>query len=390
MNTFSGDFWWKDIAGPQNFVKRVTEILTEQHIPLLSVPADIPWRHSMRNAVVEKLAEIYPDLSLNVFIIDASDECPENNIGEFLLQKFADINVADAYRPRSGKTMQAYLAEQDVLTNKIIWVKGLESGHAKAWMDFCRQFNPCSLEAGTFIIESRDPVPVCLPEIFQPVEFVQFVSHYDAILFNNLLMSEKEPALTNLRQGYISVAAAHLCEFDAELSEALLQDERWFQTPPQEMLQELAEEEPFSRRGEKSGSRHILALLRAKRMPEITQRLWTAQIQVLFPILELQRLWIIEQFRPQLEHIVQTKHIEQFDQKLCSPDELELGTLVFLMARHDDGDRWLYIPDDRLRNAIFKLRDCRNLLAHRHQCCSPEDVDFILSFEEARLSSDKK
>jgi len=389
MNTFSGDFWWKDIAGPQNFVKRVTEILTERHIPLLSVPADIPWRHSMRTAVVEKLNEIHPDISPNVFTIDVSDECPENNIGEFLLQKFADKDVADAYRPRSGKTVQAYLTAQEVLANKIIWVKGLEPVHIEAWMKFCRQFKPCSLETGTFIVESRDPVPALLPEIFQPVEFVQFVSHYDAILFNNLLMSEKEPALTNLRQGYISVAAAHLCEFDAELSEALLQDERWFQKAPQEMLQELAEEEPFSRRGERSGSRHILALLRANEMPEIMQRLWTAQIQVLFPILELQRLWIIEQLRSQLEYIVQTKYVEQFKQRLCSPDEIELGTLVFLMAKHDDGDRWLYVPDDSLRNAIFKLRDCRNLLAHRHQCCSPEDVDFILSFEETRIAAGK-
>lgn len=389
MHSSSGDFWWKDIAGPQNFVKRVTEILTEQHIPLLSVPADIPWRHSMRNAVVERLVEFDPDLSLNVFIIDASDECPENSIGEFLLQKFADKDVADAYRPRSGKTVQAYLSAHKVLANKIIWVKGLEPSHLEAWMDFCRHFKPCSPEAGTFIIESRDLVPAHLPKIFQYVEFVQLVSHYDATLFNSLLMSEKEPALTNLRQGYISVAAAHLCEFDAELSAALLQDERWFQEAPQRMLQELAGEEPFSRRGERSGSRHILSLLRANRMAEVMQRLWTAQLQVLFPILELQRLWIIEQLRPQLENIVQRKHIEQFKQKISSPDELELGTLVHLMDKRDDGTRWLDIPDGRLRNAIVKLRNCRNILAHRHQCCSPEDVDFILSFEESRIFPDK-
>ncbi len=387
MSILSGDSWWKDIAGPQNFVKRVSEILLENCIPLLSIPADLPWRHSMRNTVVEKLAENHPDLPPDVFIIDAVDECPENNIGEFLLQKFANKEIASTYRPRSGKTVQAYLTMQGVLAKKIIWVKGLALEHVRAWIDFCRQFESCSLEAGIFIIESRDSVPASLPELFCTIEFVQFVTRYDVVLFNSLLMSENSLALTKLRQGYISVAAAHLCEFDAELSGALLQDERWFQKDPLEILKEVAEDEPFNTRGERRGNTHVLTLLRADRTKELMQRLWTAQIQILFPILELQRISIIGELYDQLKDILQNECIDQFSQRVYYPEELEFGTLTFLMSkRHDNGKRWLYVPDDRLRNIIFTLRDCRNLLAHRHQCCTPEQVDFILSVEEKRTS----
>ena len=385
MNVLSGDFWWKDIAGPQSFVKRVTDTLLEHRIPLLSVPADLPWRHSMRNAVAERLAESRPDLENYVYFIDAADDCSDNNIGEFLLWKFANRETASAYRPRAGRTIQAYLTIQGVLANKIIWVKGLAPEHVRVWMDFCRQFESCSLETGSFIIESQESVPSSLPELFCTVEFARFVTRYDAVLFNSLLMSESDLAPTKLRQGYISVAAAHLCEFDTELSEALLQDERWFQKDPLEMLKELAEEEPFVRRGERRGSTHVLALLREGYTAEIMQRLWTAQIQILFPVLELQRIWIIERLYVQLEAVLQSKSIEQFGQKVCYPEELEFGTLVFLMSKqHDNGDRWLYVHDATLRNAIPTLRDCRNLLAHRHQCCTPKQADFIFSFEEKR------
>lgn len=386
MHDSSDDFWWNDIAGPESFVKKVTDILLDRHVPLLLVPADIPWRHSMRNAVIERLTEIHTESCLEVFTIDALDECPENNIGEFLLQKFADRDTASAYRPRSGKTMQEYLTTQKVLTNKIIWVKGLSADQLQAWMDFCRQFETLSIENGIFIIENREPIPDSLPDIFQTVDFVQFVSHYDAMLFNSLLVSEKYSTLSRLRQGYISVAAAYLCEFDAELSESLLQQKEWFKKAPQDMLIELAKDETFIRRGERHGSPHVLTLLRENRITELSQRLWTAQIQVLFPILEMQRIKIIKRLYNKLQAILNTEVIEQFGQKVTTPYELEFGTLVFLMAKHDNsGNRCLYIPDETLRNAIINLRECRNLLAHRHQCCSPEQVDFILSFEEKNI-----
>ena len=35
---------------------------------------------------------------------------------------------------------------------------------------------------------------------------------------------------------------------------------------------------------------------------------------------------------------------------------------------------------EKMRTAIHTLRDCRNLLAHRHQCCTPAQTEFILSY----------
>ncbi len=380
------EFWWKDITGPRAFVRKVTEDLLEGRIPLLYVPADLPWRHSMRNAVVDLLAERRSDLQPYVSIIDAADDCPGGNVGEFLLGKFADSDTASAYRVRSGMTLQQYLVRQGVLSDKIIWVKGLSPENLQAWLDFCRGFESCSLTSGTFIIESSASTRSPLPGLFSVVEFVDYVTRHDVMLFNAVMLADRELPMSRLRQDYVSVAAAYLCDFDAELSEALLLgDMRWFSTDPGEMLRELVQEEPFSRRGGSGKSPHVLFLLKEGREREVMQRLWRAQVQVLFPILEMQRVWLIEQFRGQLEELLKNEVIEQFGQRVCFPEELELGALVFLMARRsENGVRSLYVPDEFLRQAIRKLRDCRNLLAHRHQCCTPEQVEFILSFEERR------
>lgn len=384
-----GEFWWKNITGPQTFVRQVTDALGEERLPVLRIPADLPWRHDMRNTILEQLHEMLPDRKFYCRIIDAADECPDSDIGDFLLKAFSDEDIACSYRPRSGKSIQQYLIEHAVLANRLLWIKGLSPEQELQWIEFCRGFSSHGPSSGMFIIESRSSGVTPLFTDVEVIEFERVVSRYDVLLFNNILLAESEMPLSKLWKSYVATAAACLCDYDAELSSSFIEDGHWKERDPREILRHMSDWPEFSLRGSGDGASHILALLRHGDDVELMRRLWTAQIQMLFPLIELQRGWLIDKLSGKLRVILQDMIFEQFGQRVRDPKELELGSLVWLLSQKDIyGERLLYVPDEWMREAIYNLRECRNTLAHRHQCCTPDQVAFVLNFEEKRLAMD--
>lgn len=379
MNLQAYEIWWKTITGPQSFVKRVVDTLLDYNMPLLNLPADLPWRHGMRNAVLDAFREASPDEEPYIETIDATDDCPEEEVGDFLLNRFASRDVASCYRPKSGDSIQQYLIKNKVLSNKILWIKGIKPEDVTRWINFCCDYHSLSLSSGLFIIENCSSGIPIMRGRFVNIDFTHFISHYDVQLFNRIMLSSQNIPLATSWQNYIAVAAANLCDFDAELSEALIQHQNWQDTDPLQALKIVAGLQKFAQRGTGCDTHHAISCLRQNRAEELNRRLWAAQIQVLFPIIERQRIDIVTQLEDDLHKILARCTIEQFKQRVKSAQEVELGTLAFLLTLQDqNGKRELYVPDDALRKKIYLLRDCRNKLAHHHQCCSPEQVDNLL------------
>lgn len=375
----SDDFWWKNVTGPQAFVKNVADGLLDSKIILLQLPADLPWRRSMRNSVLDCYRESLYGKEPYIEAIDATDECSYGaDIGDHLLKRFADRDVASSYRSKSGKSIQEYLVTNKVLSNKILWIKGISPNEMSRWVDFCQKFPSPSIDNGMFIIENYTAESSIPQDKFCVIEFDRFISRHDVQLFNYFLLADCQDPMPRLWQNYVAVAAAHLCDFDAEFSESLIAHENWHNLDPREILRATAEKPNFALRGQDSGTNHPLACIRTGQEEELTRRLWAAQVQVLFPLIEVERIQIITAIYCDLLNILNTQEIMQFGQRVSDPKALELGTLVYLLALKDpNGRRILYVQDEAIRNAIFTLRDCRNLLAHQHQCCSPMQVEFI-------------
>lgn len=70
--------------------------------------------------------------------------------------------------------------------------------------------------------------------------------------------------------------------------------------------------------------------------------------------------------------------VYQYGERLTSPQDVELGTLVYLMGSRDrEGLYRLYIPQERTRERIRLLHGCRNQIAHM-KCCGVQQVRRLL------------
>ena len=188
---------------------------------------------------------------------------------------------------------------------------------------------------------------------------------------------------SDLWKKYISTTAAMVCNVDAEVSELLIRDVDFRKESAINGIARIAGMPEFSRRGAEAGSEHILWLYRNKKMEELKHRIWASQVQVLFPVIEVERIEIIERYRDAINKALTDNYITQYGEQITDPMEAELGSLCYMMSHRQDGDvniYMLYIPDETYRERIRFLHECRNLLAHV-SICEPEQVRRLLDKE---------
>lgn len=374
----TSEFWWENITGPRNIVTKVISALDNKQMVLLKVPSDLPWRHTMRGVVESNFRDRVMSGELLIDIVDAVDELEmKKDLGYYLLDKYAiDENVREGFRDVGKNTIQKYLIRNKVLRNRIIWIKGLSGEDAIRWIEFCKAYHIDSLEDGAFVLEIHGDLIVENEEL-ATVDYSDSVTYFDVQLFNTYLVDE-ERAYSDKWKQYISTMAAILCETDAEVAEELIQIGDFKTMEPIMILNNVAELDMFERRGADESSSHILALARRGKTEEINKRIWKTQIQILFPIIELERVKLIEKWMSNIRDSLLNNHVTQYGVHITNPYDVEIGTLDYLQFHHScDGRYKLYIPDETDRQRISFLHECRNLLAHVN-CCSIHQVNELL------------
>ena len=168
---------------------------------------------------------------------------------------------------------------------------------------------------------------------------------------------------------------------DAEVSELLLREVDFRKESVSDGIARIAEMPDFFMRGAEDGSEHVLWLYRNNKIAELNHRIWASQVQVLFPVIEMERIEIIEKYRDAISQALTDNYIAQYGEQITDPMEVELGSLCFMMSHRQDVYMYmLYIPDETDRERIRFLHECRNLLAHV-SICNPEQVRKLLDKE---------
>ncbi len=254
-----------------------------------------------------------------------------------------------------------------------IWVKGLNKKTAAEWIEFCRGFSERTAADGLFVLEVHGDVMVSEAEAIRLIDFSACVSSYDVQLFNSFILDEQD-MYSDLWKKYVSTCAATVCDIDAEISELLIRVIDFKTESVIEGIKRISEMPEFSRRGKEDSSCHILRSYRNGDAAELEHRIWVAQIQVLFPIIELERVSFIQKYEADIQKVLDREEIIQYGEVLREAVDVELGSLCYLMnRRYREGFYLLYIPDESDRKRIGFLHDCRNRLVHV-SCCSPEQV----------------
>lgn len=365
------DFWWNDITGAKNLVDKVIDAMLEKKHIALHIPSDIPWRDAMR-ACVQKRIKSDSHLYNNVIveIIDITDEYNyEQSPGVFLLQRFAKSSIINGYRENARVTVQKYISKNNVLKNRIIWLKGMDDETTDIWVDFCKEFKQD--DDATFILEIKNNSSLKEYELFKDVYFNNTVFPYDVYLFNSILLSDRH-SYTDIWKNYISTVAVNLCDVDVELSCYFINNTNFREEDCIESLKNISLLPEFMRRGADDNPKHILAICRKNLDDELHKKLWTAQLKVLFPIIEMERMKIIENNLMALQEILDKYSIKQYEEVLSNPYEIELGTLKYIYEKK------IYNGCDKIEyKKINFLRECRNKLAHISYC-NYEDVRKLL------------
>ena len=142
----------------------------------------------------------------------------------------------------------------------------------------------------------------------------------------------------------------------------------------EEALRNIAADKRFARRG--CSEDHILNLVRNKKKEKIDRLIWTAQMQVLFPMMEIERVKWVERYFAEIESVIKNCGIMAVGEntKIANPYEVELKHL-YELYRHGDLDKK---RDEKRKNRLKLMYDCRNDLAHLH-VCSHEKVYALLN-----------
>lgn len=373
------EFWWNNITGAQVVVSKVADALLEDKMVVLKVPSDLPWRYSMRSSIHTAFQVRTENRDVVIELIDVIDDNPEDlDPGRYLLQRYASSSISRGYREKSKVSIQTYIVQKEVIKNRIIWVKGLEGSVANKWIKFCKGFTPKIATEGLFVLEIHGDVASPESRFIKYIDFSSCISSYDVQLFNSFVLDNDEDSVykSDLWKKYISATAAMVCNVDAEVSELLIRDVNFRKESAINGIARIAEMPKFSRRGVEANSEHVLWLYRNKKMTELKHRIWASQVQILFPVIEMERIEIIERYRDTINKALTKNDITQFGEKITDPMEVELGSLCYMMSHRQDGAEnmyMVYIPDETDRERIRFLHECRNLLAHG-SICEPEQV----------------
>ena len=377
------EFWWNNITGAHVVVSKVADALLENKMVVLKVPSDLPWRYSMRSSIHTAFQERTNARDVVIEAIDVVDDNPDGlEPGRFLLQRYASSSIARGYREKSKISIQDYIAQKDVIKNRIIWVKGLDTTSADNWMKFCKGFTPKTVTEGLFVLEVHGKIAPPENRHMEFIDFSECVSSYDVQLFNSFVLDDEECTSykSDVWKKYISATAAMVCNVDAEVSEFLLREGDFRTESAIDGIARIAEMPEFSRRGTE-GSEHVLRLYRNDKMAELNHRVWASQVQVLFPIIEMERIELIEKYRSAINTALAENHIIQYGELISDPIDVELGSLCHMMSHRQDAYMYmLYIPDEEDRDRIRFLHECRNSLAHV-SICTPDQIRELLDKE---------
>jgi hypothetical protein len=342
--------WWGMITGPTRYVRAIVESILSNSSALLQDCDAVPWPselfHKVENCVKED------DGFLLFYRKDCSDsELAQINPAKYLLNEFASRDIAEGYSSATGTSTQEYLIKNQVLRGKVVWLSSLSRDAIVKWSDFIKGYRSKSCHDGVLVIEgSGHSSAVTKPK---RILYKDFVSEYDALVFANVFASSL--GYSEEWKGYIAHLAVHLLASDIENYESFITSSDFLTGEPDELV----------------NCTHSVE--------DAEKRVWEAQIEKLFSLVERERIVFIEKYSGAIREALGT---EYWDDKAgcCRKLDYELGDDIFslelgpvyrmtyLRCGNDRTRHLLNLQSESALRRLKLLRDMRNNLAHVSKC----------------------
>ncbi len=278
----------------------------------------------------------------------------------------------DVYR--GNITPAKFLLKHNVLAGRLLSVS-MQSLESRNWLDFIKSYSSDSIDKGLFLMIAEKTQGLNTSKNMLTLNYSEFVTEYDALVFAGLFGTDAKQSIKEKR--YIAALAVSLFGKDAEAVAYFVQSYQIDKEPAEYIMDGLLSDEIIRR------------------------RVWEAQILELFPLVvqrtrELIDIWRT-QFNDAFDYIDSSRDYPNnkfpngltnaYKEPINSPDELEIGTIKFLMGQRrldSNGnistDYVLYFYDERTRLCVELLYYLRNRLAHG-RVCPAADAERLLRLE---------
>ena len=352
--------WWQ-LPGPSRFVRRITTEMRDGRNIILCLPE--VGAEGLYLAVRGELGE---DTGTQWTLINAADEDCENP-AEYFYQRF--VPSAASSTIRNGRA----LALEDDLACCWFWITDVTPKVWCVWMKFLYEFEEAcrardEYERPLICIELRgeDAAILTTDEVcLAIVKYRGDVQETDALLYASELTYDRNDA--SIRNRLRANLIARLALWDPALAVHLSRCEIGHLLRPADYLREYAEELGWTHERTKvpewrsgmlndfGGEQlvHSAALIHREQNRELECRIWSAQVAVLFPYVELERRKLLDEYgrRFTLPFVTPFGQVDKLY-------DLEIGHIHSQIMR--DRSRF----SQATRSHVRKLKDIRNAISH--------------------------
>lgn len=357
--------WWQ-LPGPSRFVDRIVDDLRDGRHVVVELPEHAP--PGLDAAIRARVGqEIWAWTRFR--IPDRSRQGPAP--AEHLFARFV---------PHSGpRTLRdaAALAREECFHGHLIWLEATEADNWVAWRDFLVDYGQ-ACRSRAFLERSLFVVPLVGAIAAEaPVEDVCIARHrwdaavdsLDTLLYTADLL--RDQPLPGLQKRLVGAVTAGLALWDPAVSESFAREPLAAITDPLPTLRAIAEERGWAQtrlqpdgRSWQLGLTHqfdgaervhsALLAINGSSNTELTRRIWSAQVGVLFPFIEERRHELLDR----LNGVLTVPFTTSFGTVIADARDLEFGHIDSQIGRLD-------LPvDAATRRLIAQLHDIRNQLAH--------------------------
>lgn len=329
--------WWKQVTKANLFIKEAINTLLDDQSLVLCLSDHLPWPETMRELIMDGVNTANFDRTIR--LMDASEA--EGDPGAYLLRNYCSADLRSKYRPGKGGYAK-FLAECEgsTLSGAYIWIKNASPTEVKAWNSFIGDYLSYlgKRSGGVFLLEAGGEGEISRKKNLRVMVYEKEIGAYDAFVFNLLLAAEYAGSVYGKQ--YLAELASLVAPESLELGGECIRRGEAFLSDPFGVYSQLAADFGVS----------------SKSRDEIDRCMWTAQIKLVFPLIEEFRRKFIKRrssfIAGSLPHPDTAGHI------IDDPKEVEIGMLNFLASK----DQWPLNHGEW--EGIKVHHEARNILAH--------------------------
>ncbi len=350
--------WWTKVTNASHFLDKIVDTVQNGQSIILQLPDTIPWYETMKEIVETRIEGQNPTRSYRY--IEDMVEDP----GEYLFFEFCKKEKRVHYRPGIGYAEFLAKNEDIVLTDSILWIAKTSEESLIKWAKLIEDYNKAlgkHKRGCIFIVEARTPAGAGIKEKkgLRNISYTREIGHYDNYLFNVLATSSSSKR--EIFKQYLAEVVSIMLPDDIELSALCIERGKAFLEDPLSVIREIANTEA------RSDGRDFGTDIREE---DLQERLWEAQIKVIFPLVERQRNVLVQKYQKEIEGLLPI--VVDYRERVFEASEVELGILSYLAG---SGQIQMQYEDVEKLN---RLKNARNVLAHI-RTLPQEEVDGIFA-----------